>query len=139
MRFKSTLFLSLLLMIIMAFVGCGGSSDDDGKTYTASGTYTYDSQTDILTVNTTSSDFECDGLEVGTEEFTVESITETKMVWLEKDGKTIWTRDSGTSGEIVGTWGDMDESEPYELIFELSGNFSLTGKNVKCDDDGDGD
>jgi hypothetical protein len=48
-------------------------------TYTASGTYTYDSSSSTLTVEFTSSNFVCEGPEIGIERFSVLSITSTDL------------------------------------------------------------
>ncbi len=58
------------------------------------------------------------------------------MVWPDID--TTWTRESGTSGDIVGTWKTTDESSgnTRELTFNSDGSFALTGNIVICLDDG---
>lgn len=143
LRIMGVVFLSILLAV--SLTACGGGNGGDGNggnggdgaaTYTASGTYTYDLGTGILTLNTTSSDFECEGPEVGTEEIPVISITSTTMIWDFGDGEQMtWTRDSGTSGDIVGTWesSDNETGNSWEGTFESNSSFSMTGQIVQCE------
>ena len=98
-------------------------------TYTASGTYTYDSGTGILTVNTTSSNFVCHGPEVGTKQFTALSIESTTMTWLkdEEDWTVSATGASTEAFEIQGTLpnGDPDE-DPYVETVQRGLNYLLS-------------
>jgi len=150
LRVMGVILLSILLAVFLT--ACGGGGDGDGgngnggggaATYTASGTYTYDPGTSILTLNVTSSDFECEGPEVGTEEISVTSITSTTMIWDDEDpeGQRTWTRESGTSGDIVGTWesSNGETGNSWEATFESNGSFSVVGSIVQCNDGGDGD
>jgi hypothetical protein len=111
-----------------------------GTDHTASGTYTYDPGTGTLTLNTTSSDFECEGPEIGTEQITVSSISSTTMIWDEEDpeGQMTWTRDSGTRGDIVGIWESSDDEtgNSWAATFELNGSFSVVGSIVQCENGG---
>lgn len=145
--------LAVLLIVSLTACGSGGSSNDGGggdnggnggdraASYTASGTYTYDPGTGTLILNTTSSDFECEGPEIGTEQITVSSITSTTMIWTDEDGDMTWTRDSGTSGDIVGTWESYDDEteNSWEETFESNSSFSVTGQIVQCENGGGGD
>lgn len=107
---------------------------------TASGTYTLDAG--VLTATTTASEFgDCNGLSVGTTEFTVLSITSTTLILEEEDEgeveQSIFTRESGTDGDIVGTWTLIDEDGAHTLVIEANGSFSLVGNVVTdCDDEG---
>lgn len=144
MRVLGKSFIGLVLIGLFLIVGCGGGGGNDGggdgnvdtgTTYTASGTYTYDPGTGILTLNITSSDFECEGPEIGTDEFTVLSLTSTTMTWQMEDGDMTWTRDSGISGDIVGTWESYDDESgnSWEGTFESNSSFSMTGQIVQCE------
>lgn len=107
------------------------------KQYTASGTYIYNNG--ALTLNTTSSDFVCEGPPVGASNFTVTSITATTMIW---DGGTenemTWIRPSGTAGDILGTWTMSGTDNSYTLTFNADGTFSLAGHILQCNDGGGG-
>jgi hypothetical protein len=90
-------------------------------------------------LNTTSSDFECDGPEIGTEQITVSSITSTTMIWQEQEGDMTWTRESGIGGNIVGTWESSDDEtgNSWEATFGADGSFSVVGSIVQCGNGGD--
>jgi hypothetical protein len=108
-------------------------------TNNASGTYTYDSLAGILTLNFTSSDFPVGcGPRVGTDQFTV-SITPTTMIWAGENDEMTWTRDNGTSGDIVGVWVMSQDENTYEAFFGSDGSFTLIG-HVRCGGgEGEGD
>ena len=112
-------------------------------TYTASGTYTWNSTKGKLTVNWTTTDFVCEGPELGTETKTGVTITATTMTWPE-DGNDnndmTWSRSSGTSGDIVGTWtaSDSTTGNSWTVTFNADGTVSGVGNIVKCGDDGGG-
>lgn len=109
-------------------------------TYTASGTYTWNSTKGKLTFNTTKTDFVCEGPELGTETHTGVTITSTTITWSDDGSPTTWTRSSGTSGDIVGTWTstDSETGNSWTLTFNADGTFSATGNIVKCGDNGGG-
>ena len=94
--------------------GGGGDNDDNGnnipQTFTASGTYTYNPDTGELVLTFTSSDFIACGPVVGVEDKDIDPITVTTMHWIEDD--MTWERDSGTAGDILGTWDWVDERPP---------------------------
>ncbi len=142
LRIMGVVFSSILLAVSLTACGGGGNGGNGGDgaaTYTASGTHTYDLGTGILTLNTTSSDFECEGPEVGTEEILVISITSTTMIWDFGDGEQMtWTRDNGTSDDIVGTWefSDNETGNSWEGTFESNSSFSVTGQIVQCENGG---
>jgi hypothetical protein len=107
-----------------------------GQSYSASGTYTYNSGTGILVVNFTSSNFEECGPKVGTEQFTVNSISSTTLTWTDDENEQMtWTRDGGTSGNIIGIWRYVDDGNTYKLEFYSNGSFVLSGHIVNCDQD----
>jgi hypothetical protein len=148
LRIMGVVFLSILLAVSLTACGGGGGNGGDGNggnggdgaaTYTASGTYTYDLGTGTLTLNTTSSDFECEGPELGTEQYAVLSISPTTMIWDEDGEQMTWTRESGTSGDILGTWESSDDEtgNSWEITFGSDGSFSVVGSIVQCED-GDG-
>ena len=108
---------------------------NDGQSYSASGTYTYNSGTGVLVVNFTNSNFgEC-GPEIGTEQFTVVSISSATMIWIDDNDQTTWTRNGGTSGNIIGIWEYVDDGNTFELEFYPNGSFVLSGHIVNCDQD----
>ncbi len=128
---------------IFAYVGCSGSSSNDeiphGADHTASGTYNYNSDTGTFTWNTIDSDFEGCGPDMGVQEVTISSVTDTTMIWITgPDEQIIWTRDGGTNGDIVGVWRLNDDGNTYELDLNLDGTYYLRANIIECGDDDDG-
>ena len=148
-RLKFIMIVFAIGIFSVVVLSCGGSSggDDDNsnandtndppQSYTASGTYTYNSDTGELTTNFTTSDFPTCGPKVGVDTITVDSVTATNMIWDEgEDGEIRWTRDSGTTGNIVGTWDFVDEyGNTYEATIDDSGSVFVIGEIVNCGDD----
>ena len=103
--------------------------------YNASGTYTYNSGTGVLTSNTTTSNFTCEGPTVGTKTSTVTFITATTMIEQYTDGSTAtWTRTSGTAGDITSTWSSSDAAtgNSWQSTVNANGTFSVVGNIVQC-------
>ena len=100
--------------------------------YTAGGTYTYNSTTGVQTSNWTSSNFTCDGPSAGdTNTKTGVTITSTTMTY---DGGDIWTRSSGTAGDIVGTWTFTNSTtgNSFTMTYNADLTVSLVGNIVSC-------
>jgi len=108
-------------------------------THTASGTYTWNSSTGVITWNVTSSNFVCDGPEVGINTETEVTITSTTMTWPGDDNMT-WTRSDGTADNIVGTWtaSDSTTGNSWTLTFNANGTASVVGNIVQCGEGGGG-
>lgn len=119
-----------LLAVLLAGANMAGAA-----TYNASGTYIWDSETGVLTLNWTSSDFACSGPELGTETQNNVTITATMMTW--PNAEMTWERDSGTADDIVGTWTstEIDTGNSYTVTVLGDGTFSLTGEIFQCDDE----
>ncbi|MBI5204314.1 MAG: exo-alpha-sialidase, partial [Nitrospirae bacterium] len=95
----------------------------------ASGTYTWDSGT--LTIDTTASDFICDGLFVGTEIITGVTITTDTMTW----PYDTWTRSpAGAANDPVGVWtmSDIATGNSWALTIAGDGTFSLAANIIQC-------
>jgi hypothetical protein len=106
-------------------------------THTASGTYTWDSNSTFV-LTTTTSDFICNGPDLGTETMTGVTVTATTMTWPNDD--MTWTRPSGTAGDIVGTWTSTDgEGNSYTLTLNANNTVSVVGVIVQCDNNNGGD
>jgi len=107
-------------------------------TYTAIGTYTGGNATaGVITLNWTSSDFRCDGPLVGTETFTVTTLTATTMILAYPDGWTrTWSRPSGTANNVVGTWtaSRSTTGNSYTLTINADGTASMVGNIFSCSD-----
>ncbi|GFO67713.1 hypothetical protein GMLC_12920 [Geomonas limicola] len=86
---------------------------------TATGTYSFDSATNTLTLNWTSTNFPCNGPVLGTETETVTTLTDTTMTWGASKPMT-FTRSAGTG--IVGSWSYTDSSSPAPFQLTLSGD-----------------
>lgn len=98
-------------------------------TYTASGTYTYNSTTATLTYHTTSSNFPPDNGPPKTEQITGVSITSTTMTW--PNNNMTWTRGSGTAGDITGSWTEVDPSgDLYQVTFNPNGSWSVVANII---------
>ena len=95
---------------LVGLVDCGGGISE----YTANGTYTYDAASGDLTVNVTSSDFLCDGLNVGVVEFDVISITSTSMAWLAPTGDSPTVAYTGASTEAFEIHGTLPTGDPEQ-------------------------
>jgi hypothetical protein len=127
--------LTVIFLGVVAIVGCSGGGGGGGElqTYSASGTYVYDINTGVLSFTFTSSDFPDCGPYEGTEIVNVDSTSETTMIW--DYGDMTWTRSSGTSGDITGSWNYTDESgNSYDAIINDNGTMSVTGEIVECGD-----
>lgn len=101
-------------------------------THTASGTYTWDSNSTFV-LTTTTSDFICNGPELGAQTITGVTVTATTMTW--PNDNTTWTRSSGTAGDIVGTWTSTDTTGTYTLTLNVNGTVSVVGVIVQCNND----
>jgi hypothetical protein len=101
-------------------------------THTANGTYTYDSGANTLALDWTTSNFAgCDGPTVGkTKTQTGVVITATSLTWA--NDNMVWTRPSGTAGNIVGTWYGFDPStgNTYTLTINSNNTMSVTANVV---------
>lgn len=101
-------------------------------TRTASGTYTWNSAKGVITWNCTSSNFVCEGPELGADKQSGVTVTATTMIWSNDD--MTWTRSSGTADDIVGTWAASDSltGNSWTLTFNTNGTFSVVGIIVTC-------
>ena len=119
--------------------GGGGGGDDDNngnnipQTFTATGNYTYNPDTGMLVLTFVASDFIACGPSVGDEFEDVDLLTATIMHWVDND--ITWARDSGTAGEILGTWDYVDEDgNVYEITFNNDGTMTVVADIIDCDD-----
>jgi hypothetical protein len=100
-------------------------------TYTASGTYAWNSATGILSETWSSSNFTCNGPDLGTYNTGGVTITSTTMTW-PNDGMT-WSRPGGTANDIVGTWTSSESTgNSYTLTVNADGTMSVVGVIVSC-------
>ena len=134
MRKKLFAGLSCLLLILFCFSGCEflGSG---GTQYTASGTYTYNSGTMVLTTITTNSTLPVDeGTTLGKPvSVKVGSLTATQMTFLNNSTNVVditFTRPSGTAGNIIGTWTSSARGGDYVFKFNVDGTWSYFA-NIK--------
>jgi hypothetical protein len=95
----------------------------------ASGTYSYDEAEGVLLLDTTSSDFDCSGPEVGQDTLTVISLSQTTMIMAGSDGfEMTWTRQAGNAEDITGTWHYTNpRGSTYEFILRADSSFTLYG------------
>ena len=128
----------ILLMLIALVAGCSSSSSSDPApaattqtiTLGASGTYSYNSSTKVLTVNITSSDFTEFGPPVGTMKLTILSLTSSTMQWRNEEGEIQnWTKvSSKAADDLIGTWQYIDEDgDTWEVTFNSDGTVSVYG------------
>ena len=103
----------------------------------ANGRYVYNSQNGVLFLyyqNTTFLD--CGPVKKGLDAYIVTSLDSTTMKWSSwypgDDLRLTWTRSSGTSGDIVGTWSGTMGPNTYSATTNADGTFSVTGNIVQC-------
>lgn len=101
------------------------------STFTASGTYTWNSTTSVLTMTWISSTFPCKGPSLN-EADTIANveITSTTMTW--PASNMTWSRPSGTANDIVGTWTATDSVNSYTATFNTDGTISEVGNITPC-------
>lgn len=104
--------------------------------YSANGTYSYNPNTDILTTNITYSDFPAGaGPPIGITQFHVLSLTSTTMILRPEDPEDqddlIFNRDSGKSGDPVGTWYMYDDDgDVVEATLGADGTISVVANVI---------
>lgn len=103
--------------------------------HTANGSYNYNPPSGILELDFTSSDYlyEC-GPSTGSQTYLVQSITATVMVMTnDDDEQEIWVRQSGTAGDIRGTWKYTSENgNTYVSQFGSNGSLTVAGNVGFC-------
>lgn len=105
---------------------------------TASGNYIYNSQKGVLIAEIKRSEFLGCGVETGTQVWFLSPITQTSMIWTdpenpEENDQIIWTRSSGISGDIVGTWNSNVRQNSYSVTFYPDRSLTIVGNIVQCD------
>jgi len=131
--FRSSLCRVARTLIRIAFVTSALlSAQAQGVTATASGTYTWNSATGVTTGTWTSSDFTCDGPNLGTDTTAGVTVTATSITGL-NNGLT-WSRLSGTAGDVVGTWTATERitGNSYTLVVNADGTMSVVGNIISC-------
>jgi len=100
-----------------------------GTAGTAAGTFTYAAGS--VTMNWTSSNFPCNGPDLGTE-VSPATITNTTMTV----GDMTWTRPAGAANDPRGTWTATENGNTYTLVVTgstaASGSLDLTANIVSC-------
>lgn len=119
--------------------------------YNAEGTYTYDDVTGVISADFTSSDFlpECDGPPVGAINLDSEIFDEV-LSFVTTDGADqyvdFFSRDSGTTGEILGGWDLIghyadesgsdnfwwNDSASISCVIRSDGTLSMYGMEADC-------
>jgi hypothetical protein len=98
---------------------------------TAKGTYTWDSTTDVLTINWTSINYPCYASSPGTSIVKDVTITTTTMTW--PYDHMIWTRASGTPDDPTGTWTATDIlGNSYTAEIKSAGSISMDIVTTQC-------
>lgn len=144
-KFTKVFFITLIFItgIVCIIASGGGGSGDDGdgsdgdtstpQSYTASGNYNYNQDTGELLLTFALSDFFGCGPVVGDEFHEVESITETALLLNQgEEDEMTWTRNSGTAGDITGTWDFEDDGNNYTITFNADMTISVVGKILTC-------
>lgn len=143
------IFLFLMVISLAVFIGCDSVQDDivdrhlsrhddypkdaEPVLTEASGTYIWDQDANILTFTWITSDFTCNGPELGTDAKTIISIEDTTMHWIESNA--VWYRDSGTANEITGAWETYSDENTYQLNMNDDGTMHLTAFDLLCDEE----
>ena len=52
----------------------------------------------------------------------------------EDNDNIIWSRSSGISGDIIGTWNATVKQNSYVVTFKSDGSFTIVGNIVQCGD-----
>jgi len=97
--------------------------------YLATGTYTYDSGSSVLTANFTNSSFPSnEGPPLEIQQFPVISISTTTMVLndIQANEQITLTRDSGFAGDVVGTWQMLEDDAQLDFILEIGASGSVS-------------
>ncbi|MBI5562583.1 MAG: chitobiase/beta-hexosaminidase C-terminal domain-containing protein, partial [Deltaproteobacteria bacterium] len=101
---------------------------------TASGSYSY--YMGSLTLNAYASTFTCEGpAQGGNDYYSGVSVTETTLTWYDASGQAAtWTRTSGYSYDITGTWLRTDPAtgNVFEMTFDNTGAYTLKGYIKQC-------
>ena len=100
----------------------------------ASGNYTWDPNSAVLTINWGSSTFSCEGPPEGSTDI-VTGVTITSTTVTNDDGD-VWTRTDGTAGDVVGTWAFPvdDFGNLGTLTFDTNNTVSVVANVVRCHD-----
>lgn len=109
-------------------VGCGGEEGESPcLNYSATGNFTYTYETTLLAMHVEESTFPND---VGLEGEYTATISETDMVWKDSENnELIWSRESGMSNDINGSWTRIVEGINYSLTMNADNTFTLKGEN----------
>ncbi len=135
MKTKNKIWFALIIIlgaVIMLTSNCKKSdsttnNNNPGSPNTASGTYTWNAGTGVITFNWTSSNFKCGGgPDVGTETMTGVTITSTTMTFTGGNDMT-FIRSGGTAGDIIGKWTgtDITTGNTYSLTFNTDSSVTL--------------
>ncbi|MDA8089072.1 MAG: hypothetical protein M0Z61_02435 [Nitrospiraceae bacterium] len=110
--------------------GSSGSTTGTGAgTYYASGTSNGSStftSGGTLTINATTSNFPCNGPQIGVTKTWTVGLSGTTMTWTNGSNSTNWTASGAVSG-VAGTWTETDSSGSYTAIINPDGSWSITG------------
>jgi len=108
--------------------------------HSSSGTYTWNPATGTLTLNTTSSNFLCDGFPMGMGTITNVTVTTGTMTWAKTGGGgDIFTKSpAGAANDVIGAWTWSDTKGSGALTFNSDGSYSLVAVIVQCSGDGGG-
>ena len=121
---------------------CGSATDISGPSSSASanGTYTYSNGS--LIINTTSTNFPCDGPSLGGATFAVSNATSTSMTWAGSGGGSEnimnWTRISGSGSGMAGTWTSTNsKGDSFTATMNSDDTWSVLGNiaSSSCESD----
>ncbi len=104
----------------------------------ASATYVYTpGSPGTLEINWVSSNFVCDGPEIGLETQSITTLDATTMVWENGPDTMTWTRPPGTPGSILGSWFTIDPptGNSYTLLFNGDGTMTVSATIGQCSGD----
>ena len=113
-------------------VSSGSTTGTGAGTYYASGTSNGSStftSGGTLTINATTSNFPCNGPQLGVTKTWTVGLSGTTMTWTNGSNSTNWTASGAVSG-VAGTWTETDSSGSYTAIINPDGSWSITGTLV---------
>ena len=123
---------------------CGSSTGSSGtfSSASANGTYNFDTGNNSLIINTTSSNFPCDGPPVGLLTFAVSNATSESMTWTASGNGSEnimnWTRISGSGSGMEGIWTSTNRrGDSFTATINADKTWSVLGNinSTSCESD----
>lgn len=121
--------LFFIIFLGSAVIVSTGAEDEESPcfNFSATGNFTYSSETNILTIDVDESSFPGD---IGLEGEYYIIISETNMIWTDdENNELMWSRKYSITDDINGLWTRIVQGINYSLTMNTDNTFSLQGKN----------